>query len=411
MPAELPGYGWGYCQIPISEYLVVTDPLDPEYGNYILDAELNPIEGETELPFAPYSCDVDPLFAEMTVEVDYFGRLNASRTQERNQRMHFDETISNIKQAERLKLGPGFRLMMGYECVEFGDCLWSTVDSPMENMAMYRRMMKYGHLSTSPTELDLWWHGDPALPTPYHPALDAEDFQKLRDAGLHNLLPAGNCFNGDEYISSCADPESLSLEDFDSAAKLLGASGGKEGRYTVHLVQYLNRFLRITQTTEFADSTPDVLVARYRDCWPDGWTNPWTQGEEPPEGYDLETELVYGDCTISDVQPGIPNYDDFSNVQELFMDFGFSAYHRENNWDNDTAKADVILESSSISWLLNQSTPLIEWIPIPNPATPSPANARNFADAAEDAGRAIEYIHNYEVPDDLYCKYDVSYCD
>ena len=55
--------------------------------------------------------DLNPVDPEDVVEVDYFGRLNASRVQERNQRMHFNETITNIKQAVRLRLGQ----MEGYQ--------------------------------------------------------------------------------------------------------------------------------------------------------------------------------------------------------------------------------------------------------------------------------------------------------
>ena len=149
MPAELPGYGWGYCAIGIDEF-------------------------DAEISFLPYSCDLDvgddPELSPV-VEVDYFGRLNASRVQERNMRMHFNETITNIKQAGQLRLDSTGRLELGYEselntgeplCFVGGSplqCIWSTIDSPMENLALYRRMIKYGHLSTDPLEEDLWWHG------------------------------------------------------------------------------------------------------------------------------------------------------------------------------------------------------------------------------------------------------------
>ena len=162
LPKDEPGYGWGYCPIAIDE------------------------QGE-RIPFLPYSCDFDPAFADLVTEVDYFGRLNGGRTKERNQRMHFNEVISNIKQAKQLRLDPTGRLEMGFvdpavipnddvspsnTCVTGGNpdlCVWATVDSPMESMALYVRLMKYGHLATDPMEVDTWAHGDPALGTQYNP--------------------------------------------------------------------------------------------------------------------------------------------------------------------------------------------------------------------------------------------------
>lgn len=380
MPAELPGYGWGYCAIGVDE------------------------DG-FEIPFKPYSCDLDTT-DQASVEVDYFGRLNGSRVQERNMRMHFNETITNIKQAGQVDLDPTGRLMLGYECAladDPGTCLWSTVDSPMENMAMYRRMMKYGHISTSPYELDLWWHGDPKLPVPYHPALDADDRLKFQQAGLLHMLSA-----------SGYSPEHLTFEDFNTSAQLLGASAGKHGFITADLVQYLNRFLRITQSTEFAASALDTLPALYRDCWPEGWPNPWKQGDEAPEGYDLTIELEYGVCDLpKEVDSSIPNYADFSNIQERFVNFVNSGYHRGTIWGGRTAS--LALESNpgytTGLWSYSVSTPLINWIIIPNPLTPSTEDVHNFVDAASDALRAIEYTHNYEVPENLYCLYaPLTYC-
>lgn len=401
MPAELPGYGWGYCAIGIDEF------------------------GD-EIPFAPYSCDLAPLDPEDVIEVDYFGRLNAARVQERNMRMHLDESISNIKKAGQIRLDPTGRLELGFEsedntgeplCVlgaSAGLCEWSTIDSPMENLALYRRMMKYGHLSTNPKEADLWWHGDPKTDPLeiVHPALEAADFDKFIAAGLDTMLPdRTSCWNGDNYISVCDNAEHLTFEDFNTSAVFLGASAGKHGIITDHLVQYLNRFLKITLTTDFADSTLDTLPALYRDCY-EG-QDPWQEGEEAPADVDLTVELAYGDCEILDADAGTPNYADFSNIQELFVDFGESAYVRNSVWSG--SRASLALEStpgtSSGTWGYNPSVPLLSWIKIPNPASPFAIDIHNFVGAASDALRAIEYVHNYEVPENLYCTYDLSYCE
>ena len=120
---ELPGdvIGTGYCPIPI-------------------DAN------GLEIRSAPLSCEVDPAEAHRLVEVDYFGRLSGSRTRERNIRMHFDEVIAGIKNAEVVDVDDAGRLRLGTACDPGGSCAaWKTVDSPQENLAM-RPHPQYGHI-------------------------------------------------------------------------------------------------------------------------------------------------------------------------------------------------------------------------------------------------------------------------
>jgi hypothetical protein len=197
LPAEVPGYGWGYC--PIAVY---TDD----------------VGDQQEIPFLPFSCDFDltnPQDPEdpplEVVEVDYFGRLNGGRTKERNNRMHFDEVISNIKAAHLVKTDAAGRLMLGYDCTYVeaktnkeayykSPCLeWATIDSPMEHMGLYTRFMKYGHLATDPYEIDTWAHGDPKSGTPFHVALGEEDWPKFHTS-LQHLLP-----NNGEDPEACWD--------------------------------------------------------------------------------------------------------------------------------------------------------------------------------------------------------------
>ena len=170
MPKELAGYGWGYCPIPVDQDGV-------------------------ELAFGPLSCEVAEEDAERVVELDYFGRLNGGRTKERNNRMHFNEVVSTIASDEvgLVKTEETGRLRFGYECrvnpAGKRVCTdWEVVDSPMESMGLFTRLMKYGHLQTDPEEEDPWAHGDPAQGTRYHPALSHEDWAKF-PRSLRHLLP------------------------------------------------------------------------------------------------------------------------------------------------------------------------------------------------------------------------------
>ncbi len=398
LPKEVPGYGWGYCPIAIDE------------------------DGE-RLPFLPFSCEIDPIYADLVVEVDYFGRLNGGRTKERNQRMHFDEVISNIKQAGQLRVDPTGRLEMGFGdplyCNAEGDpgyCSWSTVDSPMESMALYVRLMKYGHFATDPMEVDIWANGDPAAGTQYHPALSEDDWPKFIAAGLKHLLPDADvlvCWVNGDFNPDCATPERLKKEDFNSSAVYLGAAANKTGKITVDLVQYLNRFLKITRDTEATLATTDILPALYEDCWPEDVANPWTEGEEPPVDFDLTMDPVYLDsCEIIEANPAMPGwaiYAQYTNVREMFMDFSKSSYKRYNK---AKVTADLILEGSSAGiWQRANDQDPFAWVAdYPNPDSPAKDAIQNFVGAASDSLRAIEYIHNYAIPEDLYCKYRPSDC-
>jgi len=430
LPKEVPGYGWGYCTIALTA------------------------DGE-EIPFQPYSCDLaegyDP------VEVDYFGRLSGGRTKEKNHRMHLDEVISTIKMAEAVGAEPVTgRLMMGFDCTfknngKVDSCgEWSVVDSPMESMALYTRLMKYGHLQTDPEELDIWAHGDPKGVPPFHPALDPDDWQKFSNS-LKHLLPGKGkaaCYTddyggangvydapeafvdepdgfgdlngeydigerfadlnengvrdaGDWFVPACAAPESLNDGDFISAGTNLGAAASKFGIITRDLTQYMNRILKITQVTTTTAANPDTLPAMVLDCEDDQVVY------QPPDELDPNPQdpsyLDRGDCEIVEADADLENYIYFPDVQELFVDFSAMSddpYERGDRWGG--TYGELILPTaaeSSVEWLLTTSVSVLGWLELANgPVLVEPANIDGFVAAASDALRAIEFIHNYRVP-------------
>ena len=376
LPKEIPGYGWGYCPIAV-------------------DAAGN------ELGFLPYSCDVaDPLAVE---EVDYFGRLNGGRTKERNNRMHLNEVISTIKEAGYVKQEQTGRLVLGFDCAPNAGgqttCAeWATIDSPMESLGLYTRLMKYGHLQTDPMEVDPWFHGDPALGTQYHPALGPEDWPKFH-ASVRHLLPgdgAATCFTALGFDPACAAPESLTGRDFVRAGSFLAAAANKTGIITADLVQYLNRILKIARDTEVTVSTPDTLPALVRDCW-DSAADPPTPSEDDPALED-PPYLDPADCTIAAADPTLPGFELFPDVQERFVDFSAAEYWRDE-WRDETVEA--ILPVSEGLWQLNASVPLGPFLAYKNGPPSFALEMHAFVGAASDSLRAIEFVHNYEVPEDL----------
>jgi hypothetical protein len=390
MPGGESGYGWGYCPIAV-------------------DATGAP------LPFAVLSCDVAESALGSVVPVDYFGRLSGGRTKERNHRMHFNEVISNIKMAGSVGLDETGRLLLGYECGESHICgEWGVIDSPMENMALYTRLMKYGHFQTDPLEEDRWAMGDPAAGIQYNPALGPEDWAKFQPSVLFLLPRAGtdsaDCFHPDydedapaagTYDLACADPESLSSEDFVTAAAALGGAANKTGQITVDLVQYMNRILKITKNTEASASTEDILPALIRDCWSGGPPDGYGEGSQDDPPY---LDLV--DCLTDPPTAGEDaNLDLFPDALEEFVDFSEASYDRAA-WRNTFVTIIGPLPADDAAnlrpWVEVDGVSILEWLEFTNGPQELPMAGLNaFAAASSDTLRSIEFVHNYAVPEDL----------
>ncbi len=344
---EFPGgtLGWDYCPIPID------------------------IDG-VEIPFAPLSCDPDPAQASRLVEVNYFGRLSGGRTKERNQRMHFDEVIVNINGADLVDVDEGGRLKLGTTCDVNGVCAsWKTIDSPMENLALYRRMLKYGHLQTDPLEVDTSSGGDPNAGTVYHPALTAADWAKFRGVTT-TLLPSGNpnqCFAGVTFVASCAQPQALAVFDFSFATSFLAGAADKTGKVTPDLVQYLNRILKVPVATAESAAPVVTLPALIRD--------------------------VNGN--IAPAPPGLP-----FPANERFVDFSNVSYLRTDWFD----RATLVLQTSDAGLTWRPTTvQLLQWLMAingPRPATET--DMPGFIGWGTDALRVVEFIHEYALPADLW---------
>ncbi len=379
LPGPVTGYGWGYCPVAVD------------------------VNG-AEIGFIPYTCD--PIDPTAVVDVDYFGRLNAGRTKERNHRMHFDEVISNIKLADWVDAEGSARLRLYFDCVEPGDlgsCLSSKIiDSPMENMGLYVRLVKYGHLQTDPEEINVDDHGDPNAPISYHPALGPEDWAKFAPA-IRHLLPNNGmalCFISGTFVPACAEPELLGSRDLVGAAGFVAGAADKTGHFTADLVQYLSRILKLTVETEATAATIATHPAKVRDCWPSGEDPP-----NPPEDDPAPVDPPYlppAECTIVEATPLLPNYTLFSDVQELCVDFTPIDYERVA-WRSELV--DLIMPVGIDLFQVTYDISLLPWLQAKN-GSDGAIDLPGFVLAANDALRWIEFVHNYEIPDDLFATID-----
>jgi hypothetical protein len=374
------GYGYAYCPIAVDkngqELPFLAAAWDATQNRWI------------------ESCDVALESAPYVVPVDYFGRLSGGRTKERNIRMHLDEVIANIKMAQLVDREVTGRLMLGSLCALdskgapiASTCSWKAVDSPQENIAVYQRIMKYGHLQTDPREPDPA-AGDPKALPAFRPALDATDRAKFRGS-VRTLLP--NCGEDDvpptdptTYPATpwaCAQPESLSAEDFVFLAGTLAAAGDKTGSVSVDLVQYFNRIVRVDKSTEFAVAAKDLLPALYR-----------------PSPWNLDTAKAE---VVNTLYPGSADLPFPAN--ERFLNYGAVFYVRDL-WFN--AKTGVIKPdgTSTTKWVYDPNVMIKKYLVYANPWWTSDSENRGitgFVYATEDSLRTTEFFHNYAVPLDL----------
>lgn len=381
LPAGEPGYGWGYCPIALT------------------------VDGR-EIGFVPYTCDPDDPGAVR--EVNYFGRLNAGRTKERNSRMHFNEVISTIQSCDYVTADEAGRLKVGFECVDvFGevDCVdWKTIDSPMESLGLYTRLMKYGHLQTDPEEVDPWTHGDPDVPVQYHPALAEEDWAKF-DPEVRHLLPGDgtlSCFPPVGplvgFVAQCAEPEWLLERDLVRGAAFLAGAADKTGEITADLVQYVNRILKIPEETDYTVATLARVPALVRDCWDGPDPPPPDEGDPNPEDPPYKPR---GQCDVFPADDTLPGYDLFYEVREQFVDF-LPAHYVRGEWQPPNVA--VILPVSDMRWSLEPVFDIQGWLVRRNGTYYRFFDIRSFVGATRDWLRVIEFTHNYAVPEDLFAQ-------
>jgi len=190
-----------------------------------IDADGNPI---------PLDEEGHPLDESLVVEVE-LGRLNVGRSPDRVLLTRLDEAIATINAATEVSLDPAGRLVLTIDGEE------KTIDSPLENMALYIELMNTGTLSGVTLSSDVL--GDLAF---------------LSDG-------------------------TLTTQDFAAATSFLAAAADKTDELKVDEVVYLNSFLGIEgslpdgyvdfssftydRTASYADVTAVVLIEQADGSW------------------------------------------------------------------------------------------------------------------------------------------------
>lgn len=203
------GYVWTWEFAADGETLV--QPLSFEAGvaggfpQPIADAALLPADWawwDGDIPLVPTDSEgrVPDAYAYLTQEVE-IGRLNMARAGAKVLDKAYDEAIASINGAQAVSLDPAGRILL-----MLADGAERTIDSPRENLALYREIMRTGYL-TGLTRTDM--------------------------GPLEHLRAKGD---GSDEI----DPA-----DLYRAACLLAGAADKFGDITLDMVIYVNNFLGI----------------------------------------------------------------------------------------------------------------------------------------------------------------------
>jgi len=163
--------------------------LTPEGFVQPLDADGNPI---------PLDAEGAPIDETLTIEVE-LGRLNVGRAPTSVLVRRADEVIALLQQATDLSLDPAGRLVITVDGVA------NTIDSPLENLAIYVALMTTGSI-------------------PELTDLPGTDYDFMVDG-------------------------TFTMQDVEAAASFLAAATDKTGVFTSDEIAYINAFLDINTTT------------------------------------------------------------------------------------------------------------------------------------------------------------------
>ncbi|MDD2659789.1 MAG: hypothetical protein PHY54_08935 [Methylococcales bacterium] len=142
------------------------------------------------IPVDPATCSVVVGYETYTQEVD-FGRTSVVRAPVSVLQQQLDDVIVNLATADCVTLDPAGRLVTS--TVTDNVVTSGAIDSPLQNLAIYRQLITTGYLGTQPTPLDL------------------------------------------------KDPNFLN-----TAARGIGAASDKTGKVSVDMVAYLNQIMGLT---------------------------------------------------------------------------------------------------------------------------------------------------------------------
>jgi len=194
----------------------------------------------------------DETQVDMLQTVD-FGRLNLGRSPDDVLAHSFDEAVKAMNDAANksgdISLDPAGRLVL----TSGVDGLQKTIDSPLENLALYIKMMIDGDWIVPEEIVTLVDGGKPSDEEEERPVLSQEAADLLTDLGFPHLG------NADSLPTDLTDPELI------LAASLLAAAADKSGDITLDMVVYLNSIYGINQVGTLEGETGTKTYYDFRE--------------------------------------------------------------------------------------------------------------------------------------------------
>ncbi len=215
-PIYIPIKG-GNCEQPIANEEGTKDdgtPLDPlpdEFSDNGL--KLIPLNDDCDIIDTTLDGYADYPFANYAEEID-MGRLSVARSPVDVINSSYTEAMTTINSAKRLIKDPAGRIVAILD-----DDTEQTIDSPLENLALYNALMTYGHLPTLTLTNEQLGEGE------------LVDMTYLKGVGTSK--------------------ESLDTNDLNTAAALLAGAGDKYGKITLDLVITVNTILGLNDPDYF----------------------------------------------------------------------------------------------------------------------------------------------------------------
>lgn len=245
----------------------------------------------------------DIYWTDLIQEVE-FGRLNLGRAPEAVLDRSFDEAISAINKADDIWLDASGRMVLRTRIYdefltdEYGDPLYletieKAIDSPKENLALYLKLIKDGHLITpadnrQPIDASLnggipAWKAIELEDGPSSALRPIIDIDKMNEFGLGYLVDAqnigtyytyvdedGNLIVTDTPCDTCeqwygiktlSELDVCTGNDFDFTASFLAAAADKTGHMTVDKIVYLNSIMGVNKVIGYSDYNEDGTPA------------------------------------------------------------------------------------------------------------------------------------------------------
>jgi hypothetical protein len=360
---------------------------------------------------------VDVYYDDLIQEVD-FGRLNLGRAPDAVLDDSFDEAIRAINKAREIKLDASGRLVLTTDIYdefladENGDPLLietveKAIDSPKENLALYLKLMKDGHLITPaddrlPVEHSLNggipdWKKAELEDGPSQVLRPTIDIEHMRRFGLGHLVDAANiqtyytftdaqgnvvvslepCTGCEQWtgITTRSEADFCADEDFPFAATFFASAADKSGTITTDKIVYMNSILGINQVVGYSAYDAD--------------------GNPLPDAIDYSKNPVYFD--YGQHMNAYHRLQTFRNRGQVVTPAGGghpATYDGQVRVLVETSAGSGVWEETEVS--INRN--VFGTTQAPGGEEFTGANVKGFTIMGDDDLRVIAYIHTYQIP-------------